>query len=153
MIPRKFTVLTIGICCLLVTGPVLAYIDLGPTLSRVIRESQTITLAEVVRFSPEKGAVILKKVKDLKGSTADDPIKQQLIRANEASVDRAILEWAEPGRRCVLFVTARIAVVCIGEAWYQVQSSEDGWWRIGTRDRICLSPTTARSRAWPTRFL
>ncbi len=108
-----------------------AYVDLAPTLGRIVRESQTITVAEVERFVPDKGAVLLKKVRDLKGTTSADPIRQQLLRANETGVDRPILEWAEPGRRCVLFVTGKTEIVCVGEGWYQAGLADDGWWKIG----------------------
>ncbi len=108
-----------------------AYVDLAPTLGRIVRESKTIVLAEVERFSRDKGAVILKKVRDLKGQTDTAQFKQQLVRANESGVDWPILEWAEPGRRCVLFVTGKAAIVCLGEGWYQANLGEDGWWRIG----------------------
>jgi len=120
-----------GICCLLAAWSVSAYVDLAPTLSRIIRESQTITVAEVVRFSSEKGAVILKKVRDLKGESSADEFKHLLVRAQDAVVDRPILEWADPGRRCVVFVTGKAAVVCVGEGWYQTHAAEDGWWRSG----------------------
>lgn len=108
-----------------------AYVDLAPTLGRIVRESQTITVAEVERFRLDKGAVILKKVADLKGQTEAEPIKHQLVRSRESEIDWPILEWADPGRRCVLFVTGKAAIVCVGEGWYQVQAGEDGWWRIG----------------------
>jgi len=59
--------------CLFPAASLGAYVDLAPTLARVVREAQTITVAEVDRFSPEKGAVLLKKVRDLKGETGADP--------------------------------------------------------------------------------
>jgi len=108
-----------------------SYVDLAPTLARVVRESQSITVVEVDRYSGQKGAVVLKKVRDLKGETGDALIKHVLIRENESAVDRTILEWAEPGRRAVIFATGKVAIVCLGEMWYQVSGAEDGWWRIG----------------------
>lgn len=108
-----------------------AYVDMAPTLGRIIREARTITLAEVDRFNAEKGAVILKKVRDLKGETSDETLKHELVRPNEPGVSRSILEWAEPGRRCVVFSTGNTVIVCLGEAWYQVNPSAGGWWRIG----------------------
>jgi HEAT repeat protein len=104
---------------------------MAPTLARVVRESQAIALGEVERFSRDKGAVILKNVRDLKGELGADPIRHQLIRANEGAVDRPLLEWAEPGGRCVLFVSGRTTLVCVGRGWYQVQAAADGWWRPG----------------------
>ena len=108
-----------------------AYVDLAPTLGRIVRESQTIIVAEVDRFSPEKGAVILKKVRDLKGQLEASPIKHSLVRSGESGVDWPILEWAAPGRRCVVFLAGKAAVVCLGEVWYQAAAGEDEWWRIG----------------------
>ncbi len=112
-------------------APVHAYVDLAPTLGKIVRESQTITVAEVDRFNRERGAVILKKVRDLKGQSGADPIKQALVRENEAGPDRAILEWAEPAARCLIFLTGRTGLVCVGEGWYQIHAADDGWWRIG----------------------
>jgi HEAT repeat protein len=108
-----------------------AYVDLAPTLGRIVRESQTILLAEVDRFGAEKGAVILKKVRDLKGQSEAGPLKHSLVRAGESGVDWPILDWAAPGRRCVVFQSGKAAVVCLGEVWYQTAAGEDGWWRIG----------------------
>lgn len=109
----------------------MAYVDLAPTLGRIVRESQSITMAEVDRFSSDRGAVILKKVRDLKGQTGTEPIKHHLMRFNETGIDWPILEWAAPGRRCVLFQNGKATIVCVGEGWYQVEAGEDGWWQIG----------------------
>src|SRR5271166_1906173 len=117
--------------CLFPTLSALAYVDLAPTLARIVRESEAIALVEVERFSSDKGAVLLKNVRDLKGKTSTDSIKHHVRRANEPAVDRPILEWAEPGRRGVLFVAGKAALVCIGQGWYQVQASDDGWWQLG----------------------
>jgi HEAT repeat protein len=137
----------IAVVLLTVAAPARAYVDLAPTLARVVREAQAITVAEVIRFSPEKGAVILKKIRDLKGETGPEPLKHQLVRDHEAGVDRAILDWAAPGRRCVLFTAGKTAVVCLGEGWYQVTSSEDGWWRLAApRTELPLAYYGAVSR-------
>lgn len=110
--------------------PARAYVDLAPTLSRTINDSQTISLVEVDKFSAGQGAVILKKVRDLKGATADQPIKHKVSRMHENAVPAPILSWCEPGRQGVLFVSSGMAVVCFGEGWYQVQASSDGWWKL-----------------------
>jgi HEAT repeat protein len=126
-LPRLLT----AACCLLTVTAAHAYVDLAPTLGRIVRESQSITIVEVDRFSAEKGVVVLKKVQDLKGETGTELSKHELIRQGESSVDRTILEWAEPGRRAVVFTTAKAAVVCLGEMWYQISSADEGWWKIG----------------------
>ena len=108
-----------------------AYVDLAPTLATVVNGSQTIAVAEVDRFSPEKGAVLLKKVRDLKGELGTEPIRHLLIGAGDSAVDPTILDWAEPGARCVLFASARTTLVCMGRGWYQVHAGPEGWQQIG----------------------
>ncbi|HEX5273443.1 MAG TPA: hypothetical protein VFW33_23260, partial [Gemmataceae bacterium] len=110
--------------------PSRAYVDLAPTLARVVNESRAIAVAEVDRLSIEKGIVILKRVRDLKGEVAAEPIRHRVIGDKDAAIDRAVLEWAEPGARCVLFVSGRTTLVCIGRGWYQVHAA-DGYWQLG----------------------
>ncbi len=132
MLRARVWLLAAALGCLLAAPPAWTYVDLAPTLGRIVRESKTITLAEVDRFSRDKGAVLLKKVRDLKGETGADLLKHQLVRANESEMDRALVDWAEPGQRCVVFTTSKAIVVCVGEGWYQATAVEDGWWRIGS---------------------
>ena len=130
--PRFCTTLTAaGLVCVGLAAPARAYVDLAPTLGRMLREARTIALVEVDQFRREGGALILKKVRDLKGETADDPIKHRVMNAERTGVPRHILEWAEPGRRGVLFVSPHTALVCLGQGWYQVHASAGGWWRLG----------------------
>jgi len=117
--------------CLVSATSASAYVDRALTLAVVVGEAKTITLVEVDRFHAEKGAVILKKVRDLKGEAGNAALKHHLTRAKESGVERPILEWAEPGRRAVLFASDRTVLVCLGEAWYHVHAAEDGWWKIG----------------------
>jgi HEAT repeat protein len=114
----------------LIATPAIAYVDMAPTLGSIIRDAHTIALVEVDRFRPETGALLLKKVRDLKGS-ADESVKHQLLREGESAVEPALFEWAEPGRRGILLVSNRTALVCVGRGWYQANASADGWWRIG----------------------
>ncbi|MFI5378334.1 MAG: HEAT repeat domain-containing protein [Tepidisphaerales bacterium] len=110
--------------------------DLAPTLGRIVRESSQIALVEVDRFSRESGVVVLKKIRDLKGQTTNDRFRHQVSAAPGAAVSRSILEWAEPGRRAVLFCTQRgffsqpTLLVCLGNTWYQAAPAQDGWWRL-----------------------
>ncbi|HZZ71123.1 MAG TPA: HEAT repeat domain-containing protein [Pirellulales bacterium] len=108
-----------------------AYIDLAPTLAKVIGESQNIAVVEVEKFSLEKGAVKLKKVSDLKGVLAAESFTHRVRKADGAPIEQPILEWAEPGRRAVLFVSGNTSLVCMGQGWYQVSSTGDGWAQLG----------------------
>ena len=119
-------IIVVAAGCLLTVLPARAYVDLAPTLARVIHESQTITLVEVDAFSRERGAVILKKVRDLKGETGKDPLKHEVIRAgsrrssdqswnglsqadgpwSSSLARRFWFAWVRPGIRCITQVTA-----------------------------------------------
>jgi HEAT repeat protein len=110
--------------------PSRAYVDLAPTLARVMNESRGIAVAEVDRMSVEKGIVILKRVSNLKGEVSAEPIRHRVMGDKDATIDRAVLEWAEPGARCVLFVSGQTTLVCIGRGWYQVHAA-DGYWQLG----------------------
>ncbi|MFI5377782.1 MAG: HEAT repeat domain-containing protein [Tepidisphaerales bacterium] len=122
------------ILAILFLGPsprIWAYIDLAPTLGKLVGESQKIAVIDVDRFSRDKGAVILKKVRDIKDQVDAQPIRHQVSGAQGNTVPRDILEWAEPGQKGVLFVSGNTTLVCMGRNWYQVQSSADGWWKLG----------------------
>ncbi len=114
-----------------VSPSVWAYIDLAPTLGKIVGDSQKIALVEVDKFSREKGAVIVKKVCDLKDKLAAEPIRHQVAATAGGAVPRDILEWADPGQRGILFISGNTTLVCMGRNWYQVQSSADGWWKLG----------------------
>jgi len=125
------TLMTVTLLGLGLVSPARAYVDLAPTMGRMVREARTIALVEVDQFRRDSGALILKKVRDLKGETAEEPIKHRVIGTEANVVPRPILEWAEPGRRGVLFVAPPTALVCLGQGWYQVHASPGGWWRLG----------------------
>ena len=123
----------------------------GPDDRAVVRDPNTITLVEVDRFSVEQGAVILKKVRDLRGKSGDGH-EASTGRAGRTTVDRSILAWAEPGRRSVLFMTDKTGVVCVGEGWYQSHVEPTGGGRSACLGRIFRCRTTALCHGWRTRF-
>jgi len=129
---RKLGISLLVLAVLLACAPprALGYVDLAPTLARILNESQGIVLVEVDKFSRDNGAVILKKVRDLKGQASADPIKHHLA-AEDATMPGHILEWCDPGRRAVMFVASNSAMVCLGQSWYQVHAVADGWWTLG----------------------
>ena len=122
----------LSLLLLLPTGRARAYVDYTPTLGRIVLESRQIILAEVAKVGQDKPAILFKKVADLKGDTTDEPIRLH-IPATTGSL-RSVLDWAEPGKRALLFRTRDAILVCLGQNWYQAHSLPDGWWRL-TIDR------------------
>ncbi|MGA2064881.1 MAG: HEAT repeat domain-containing protein [Thermoguttaceae bacterium] len=116
------------------TTPAQAYIDLAPTLAKIISDSKKIALVEVVGFSREKSVLVLKEVLALKGEISPDPIVHVVASGQRATIPRPILQWALPGARGVLFSARSVALVCLGQGWYQVHSPGNGPWTLG-KDR------------------
>jgi HEAT repeat protein len=102
-----------------------AYIDLAPTLPKIISDSATITVVEVKGFDHGSRSVTLAPVEALKGSAGPE-VKHTLAAAGEA-VPLQLLRWATPGNRGVLFAAKTRGLVCIGTAWYAVRLSGGQW--------------------------
>ncbi len=113
---------------LLFVGRASAYIDLAPTLGKIIKDSKTIALVEVTAYDRATRTVTLKPLHTLKGATPPAEFRHILAREGEA-VPAQLLRWAAPGSRAVLFATANRAVVCVGTAWYSLKSPENDTWK------------------------
>ena len=123
--------LLIGLC---LTTPAHAYVDLAPTLAKVISDSKKIAVVEVVEFNREKRVVVLKEIRSLKGESSSELIRHEVAASEGAAIPRQILQWAAPGARGVLFASRNTALVCVGQGWYQVRASGTGPWKLG-KDR------------------
>src|SRR4051812_29141654 len=95
---------------LLLAAPSWAYVDLAPTLPKVMAESNRISLVEVVSFNRATHELVLKEVRGLKGEAnwqgngvQANEIHQIVAPADGGVVPRQIVEWASPGSRGVLF--------------------------------------------------
>ena len=56
--------LLMGLC---LATPVHAYVDLAPTLAKIISDSKKIAVVEVVEFNREKRIVVLKEIRRAQG--------------------------------------------------------------------------------------
>ena len=88
-----------------------AYIDLAPTLSKIIADSKGIAVVEVMEFDRANHLVVFKAVRTLKGQIPADPIRHAVASAEGGAIPRQILQWAGPGARAVLFVSRNTALV------------------------------------------
>jgi len=113
-----------------------AYIDLAPTITKIIGDSQKISLVEVVSFNESTHVLTLKEVRALKGGATETPILHDVASSDGNVVPPAIVQWAEVGARGVLFSSRTTSLLCFGEGWYQAKSS-DGQWKLGV-DRTDL---------------
>jgi len=120
---RRCLLAVLPLACLLVSVPAHGYVDLAPTLARVISESERIILVEVAAFSREKHVLVLKEVRAMRGALSSEAIRHVVAPAEGAAVPRHILRWTPAGSQGVLFVSHNTALVCVGEGWYQVSAS------------------------------
>lgn len=109
-----------------------AYIDMAPTLAKIIGDARGIAVVEVVEFDRANHLVVFQPVRVLKGDIPTDRIPHDVALAEGGAIPRLILQWAGPGARAVLFVSRNTALVCVGQGWYQARASEGGPWRLGT---------------------
>lgn len=116
-----------------------AYVDLAPTVAKIISDSRNISLVKVVEFDRAKRTVILEEVRNLRGDKATGPIRHQVAASETAIIPRQIMQWAEPGAPAVIFSSARTAIVCVGEGWYQVKLTNDEWKLGPDRPELPLS--------------
>src|SRR4051812_26638525 len=90
-----------------------AYIDLAPTLARIIADSKKIVLAEVVEWNSEKQILVLKEIRSLKGDLSTELVRHELAATASLAIPRQIRVWAAPGARCVLFSSRNTTLVCV----------------------------------------
>jgi HEAT repeat protein len=126
--------LAIPVICMSMATVSRGYVDLAPTLGKIIKQSPSITLVEVVDFNRTTHTVTLRVVRSIKGAPPAESIQQVLLPSQGAATPRPIAQWASPGARGVLFSAANSSLLCFGTGWYQTRLV-DGAWRLDDRER------------------
>jgi HEAT repeat protein len=106
--------------------PAHGYIDLAPTLPKIINDSSAIALMEVTAFDRESRVVTLKSVRTLKGAPPAEV--RHALAAPGGALPVQLLRWAMAGNRALLFAAKTRAIVCVGTAWYPVRNSDGKAW-------------------------
>ena len=127
---RRFSRVAVICLCLGIVSQIQAYIDLAPTISKIINDAQKISVVEVVGFNESTHVLTLKEVRTLKGAPGDAPILHNVASSDGNIVPPAIVQWADVGARGVLFSTRATSLLCFGNGWYQAKSS-GGEWKLG----------------------
>ncbi len=107
------------------------YIDLAPTLAKVVGDSKSIAIVQVDKFSAADHSVMLLPIRALKGDLSADPVRHDVQASDGVAVPRPILQWAQPGARAVMFMSRTTELVCMGQGWYQVRANTAGAWKLG----------------------
>ena len=109
-------------------GGVRAYVEAPHTLGRCCKESTNVVLVEVTKVNKEKGLIIYKKLRDLKGKQPDGEIKHNIgQRGFHAREWQNVMAWAAVGKKAVFFHNGGASETCIGTYWYQCYREGD-WW-------------------------
>ncbi len=112
-------------------GRAFAYVDLAPTLGKVVNQSQRIAVVQVTAYDGKNHEVTLKEIKTLKGDAKPAaPIVQELSPDGDP-LPRQVRIWSVPGSQGVMFSNGNAGLVCVGEGWYAVRLSVDGMWKMG----------------------
>jgi hypothetical protein len=105
-----------------------AYVESPYTLGRVCHESSNVVLVEVTRVNQEKGLIVFKKVKDLKGTHTDNEIKHNIGKGGFHEREwKNVMAWAEVGKKAVVFHNSHTSETCIGTYWYECCKGSEEW--------------------------
>jgi len=130
--------LCIALAALLCVTVAQAYVEAPYTLGRTCQESTNIVLVEVARVNKEKGLIIYKKVKDLKGTHPEQEIKHNIgKRGFHPREWQNVMAWAEEGKKAVFFHNGGASETCIGTYWYQCYK-EGAWWGMSHAEPFML---------------
>ncbi len=101
--------------------------------SAISSKTQTASAyCRLTRSNSKSDIILFKKVADLKGKFSQETVKHHLAGGFHPREPKMVLEWAEPGKNVIAFVTGKVAVVCIGRYWYQCSETADGWWTMSS---------------------
>jgi hypothetical protein len=95
----------------------------------VVRDSTNIVFVEVTNVNADKGLILFKKLKDLKGKHPTDEIKHNIgNRGHHEREWKNVRAWAEVGKRAVFFHNGQASETCTGTYWYQCYKEQNDWW-------------------------
>jgi hypothetical protein len=125
---------------LLATGvpSAFAYVEAPYTLGRVCHESSNILHLEVTKVNKEKGLIYYKKLTDLKGKDAAQEFKHNIgKRGFNPREWQTVMNWAEVGKKAIMFHNGGASETCIGDYWYQCYK-EGEWWGMSHAEPFLL---------------
>jgi HEAT repeat protein len=132
--------LALALVVIVVIGRASAYVDLAPTLAKIISDAKLIAVVELASFDADAGAIQLKLARTLKGDAPAGPIRHQITTTSKGTIPAQVARWIEPGARGVLFQSRNTTLVCLGRGWYQVRRSGNDRWKIsGERPDLPLA--------------
>ena len=112
-------ILLAALALCVVLRPAEGYIDAfrPASLGEVCARADSVTVMKVDKFSKEKGVIIYRKVKDLKGAFPRDDFREVLSKAHLEGDRKHRLDWVAEGKTVLVFRYENRVAVCIGDHW------------------------------------
>jgi hypothetical protein len=118
--------------------PAHAYVEAPHSLGQVITLSTNIMILQVEKVDKEKNMIIYHKVQDLKGKHPTDVIKHNIGRGGFHPREwQYPMEWAEVGKKAIMFHNGGASETCIGTYWYQCYAQGE-WWGMSHGEPFLL---------------
>ena len=136
---RRLSLILISVLLASLARPCLAYVDLAPTIAKVIEDAKVISIIEFSSLDRQSRLAFFKELKTLKGQSGTAPLVHQVAIDQDAIIPRAIIQWAQPGAHAIIFSSTRTAVVCIGQYWYQLKLTGTSWKLGADRPELALT--------------
>jgi hypothetical protein len=134
-----FMALTAGLLLVARPEPAPAYIGGPPaTLGHMCLWSTHVMSVAVDKVDREKGVIIYRKLRDIKGKWPADIVKHSV--PPQLPERKMILEWAEPGKTTVMFAleSYRWSHTYIDNLWYASNTGDWQWWNVSHVEPILL---------------
>ena len=114
-----------------------AYVEVAYALGRIMEESTNILVMQVESVDKQKGLIVYRKVRDLKGTNRGDQIKHDIGQRGFAPREwQNVMAWAEVGKTAVFFHQGGAGECCIDNYWYQVYAGD--WWAMSHAEPFFL---------------
>jgi hypothetical protein len=136
---------------LLLAGPPPAHAYIGgppASLGMMCNWSTHVMVVQVERLDRDKGVIIYRKLRDVKGKWPAEVIRHAI---NPGMPERPyIMQWAEPGKTTVMFAleSYKWSHTYIDKQWYAANTADWQWWKSATASRSCCAPSAAGPSAW-----
>jgi HEAT repeat protein len=120
---------------------VYGFIDVIPTLGRLIADSRLIVVLRVEKVDRQKRIILFRTIDTLSNPdrvAVPDKIRHRIGADLHPHEAKRVLDAAQPGEIAVCLASGRVAVTCLGGEWYELNSVDPSSWMM-TRNRGELS--------------
>ena len=118
-----------------------AYIDIIPSLGRLVADARAIAVLQVEKVDREKRIVLFRVTEVLANPDQvqiPDKVRHLIGGGTHPLESKQLLDWAKPGKTAVALIAGKVAITCIDHEWYEVSQIDPATWSL-TRGRSELT--------------